>query len=1291
LIVMNQKRMQQYYGVDRVSDMQAKLIEFASRDDVRGVIVPVEQYPAVQNAYNAWDAETGDPDNANKLAVEIRSVIRSWLTNHPSIQYVMVIGSDEIIPFYRIPDETYLSNESTYVPRFYPDMPDSALKAALTQGYILSDDFYVDMEPIAWKGRELYIPDYAIGRLVESPQEIVGVLDQYIANGGKLEPQTALVTGYDFLSDGASAVAEALKQQGISAPSEIINDSWSAGEFDQLFIDTSPGFDLNSVNAHADHWQLQAADGSLFQSSEVQYSTLEGKLIFSMGCHAGLSVDDSVWQVGVDGSLDFPQAFARKAAWYVGNTGYGYGDSVTMALTEKLMDNFAIELGTQGSVGEALVKAKQLYYKNMGIYGFFDEKSLTQSTLYGPPMYRVIMPAPAPPQDDYAGIDPIIEVNQYVGSEIAGNISWSTDLVKVSTDKGEFYAADGNKTQFVQYRPVQPRTSQDISLPDVIAHGVLFREGTYEDHLEFDPVISRPLTIGDSDQYEPQFINEEWFPTRLQTIMSLQTKDNVSQILVVMPAQFITTSADVSVKGTERLYTGLKYDVYYSTSADYTPPAIERVDIGSGGIVSVVANDNNDPMITDDGIIEEVMVTWTAVGSNTWQTIGLQYDSMSGKWTGSLAELSGSTIDFIIQAVDMAGNVGLSTKKGLLYNWNNPVPMVNAGSDQNVAEGQTVQFSGSFTDNDYDTHTIEWNFGDAHTASGTLQPTHQYGDDGSYMVTLTVVDDDGGVGVDTLTVTVTNVVPMVYAGRDQNVAEGGTVQFSSSFTDTDYDTHTVEWDFGDEHTASGTLQPTHRYEDDESYIVTLTVVDDDGGAGVDTLTLAVTNVAPAVYAGPDQTVDVGNTVTFAGSFSDPGLADTHTITWDFGDSIGSATGSLTPTYTYATVGTYTVTLTVTDDDGGVGVDTLTVTVLTLHNTQTGSNVSVELVDPSTGIPVTLTFAQVNVAGDTAVSTSDSGPFIPTQLKLGNPPVYFDFTTDAQYQGSITICIDYTNMSFGKEDNLELRHWDGNGWADVTTELTTESDKICGTVSTLSPFAITEPNESPVAKIYVNTYVTPLGTAFTFDGGNSFDPDGSIAEYSWAFDDGTNGSGMPIVHGYNAVGVYNVTLTVTDDTGAEGSETIIVVVYDPNGGFVTGGGWINSPRGAYAPNPTLIGKATFGFVSKYNKGATVPTGQTEFQFHVANMNFHSERYDWLVIAGARAQYKGTGTINNGIKEYRFILTAIDGQIKGGGGVDRFRIKIWDKATGEIIYDNQLGATDTADPTTAIAGGSIVIHK
>ena len=124
--------------------------------------------------------------------------------------------------------------------------------------------------------------------------------------------------------------------------------------------------------------------------------------------------------------------------------------------------------------------------------------------------------------------------------------------------------------------------------------------------------------------------------------------------------------------------------------------------------------------------------------------------------------------------------------------------------------------------------------------------------------------------------------------------------------------------------------------------------------------------------------------------------------------------------------------------------------------------------------------------------------------------------------------------------------------------------------------------------------------------------------------------------------------------------------------MTGGGWITSPPGAYTSNLQLTGKANFGFVSKYQKGASTPTGETEFQFNVANLNFHSATYQWLVVAGPRAQYKGTGTIN-GQGTYGFMLTAIDGQLPGGNGTDKFRIKIWDQTQGDaMVYDNQLGA-------------------
>ena len=142
---------------------------------------------------------------------------------------------------------------------------------------------------------------------------------------------------------------------------------------------------------------------------------------------------------------------------------------------------------------------------------------------------------------------------------------------------------------------------------------------------------------------------------------------------------------------------------------------------------------------------------------------------------------------------------------------------------------------------------------------------------------------------------------------------------------------------------------------------------------------------------------------------------------------------------------------------------------------------------------------------------------------------------------------------------------------------------------------------------------------------------------------------------------------------------MVVVYDPPAGFVTGGGWIDSPAGAYTADPSLTGKANFGFVSKYKKGATVPTGNTELQFKAGSLNFHSSNYDWLVVTGSDyARFKGNGTIN-GSGEYKFVLWAGDSE------PDTFRIRIWteDVFGFEIdVYDNGFDQE--------IGAGSIVIH-
>jgi PKD repeat protein len=165
------------------------------------------------------------------------------------------------------------------------------------------------------------------------------------------------------------------------------------------------------------------------------------------------------------------------------------------------------------------------------------------------------------------------------------------------------------------------------------------------------------------------------------------------------------------------------------------------------------------------------------------------------------------------------------------------------------------------------------------------------------------------------------------AGPDRTVDEGDGVSFNAIVIDpSGAATYTIQWDFGDSGTAAGSLTPTHVYADNGTYTVSLIITEEGASPVTDLLTVVVNNVAPVVSAGgANQTVEQNEVVSFSGTYSDQGSADTHTILWNFGDG-QTASGILTPTHVYADAGVYTVSLTVSDDDGAFGTDSITVTV-----------------------------------------------------------------------------------------------------------------------------------------------------------------------------------------------------------------------------------------------------------------------------------------------------------------------------------------------------------------------------
>lgn len=334
---------------------------------------------------------------------------------------------------------------------------------------------------------------------------------------------------------------------------------------------------------------------------------------------------------------------------------------------------------------------------------------------------------------------------------------------------------------------------------------------------------------------------------------------------------------------------------------------------------------------------------------------------------------------------------------------------------------------------------------------------------------------------------------------------------------------------------------------------------------------------------------------------------------------------------------------------------------------------------------TLSSATIYAASGIVLSSGDvNGDGVPD---LAMPALNSSFVQILVNSGDATFSSPVSFHSGGAGSHTSaISDFDADGKNDIAVT-NFNSGTVGVLINTTSITAPTFTINAPIDPVSVNSTVTA-----TISHSNS-----NLTEAVINWGDGTGDQSVTVSsnaitasHPYNTPGVYTVTATLRSCYLRTINEFNYVVVYDPAAGFVTGGGYINSPAGAYVEEPSMIGTANFGFVSKYQKGQSLPTGNTQFQFQTAGLDFKSSAYEWLAISGAKAQFKGSGTIN-GTGNYGYLLSAIDGALLSTPGTDKFRIKIWNRTTNSVIYDNQPGAGDNADATTNIAAGSIVIHK
>ena len=234
--------------------------------------------------------------------------------------------------------------------------------------------------------------------------------------------------------------------------------------------------------------------------------------------------------------------------------------------------------------------------------------------------------------------------------------------------------------------------------------------------------------------------------------------------------------------------------------------------------------------------------------------------------------------------------------------------------------------------------TYVWNFGDGSTTVTGATVSRTYADNGTYTVTLTVSDEDGGSASTTQTIVVANVAPTPeIASISATRIEGTSINFVGSATDPAgaNDTLTYVWNFGDGSPTVTGATVSRTYADNGTYTVTLTVSDEDGGSASTTQTVVVANIAPTGVIANNGPVTAGSpvTVSISSSFDPSGLDLSAGLRYSFASTstglaatYASAGSSASASFTFQTSGNQTIFGRIFDKDGGFSDYSTTVTV-----------------------------------------------------------------------------------------------------------------------------------------------------------------------------------------------------------------------------------------------------------------------------------------------------------------------------------------------------------------------------
>jgi hypothetical protein len=476
--------------------------------------------------------------------------------------------------------------------------------------------------------------------------------------------------------------------------------------------------------------------------------------------------------------------------------------------------------------------------------------------------------------------------------------------------------------------------------------------------------------------------------------------------------------------------------------------------------------------------------------------------------------------------------------------------------------------------------------------------------------------------------------------------------------------------------------------------VTVTATDAAGNTDIETVVLTAKDVtAPVLTEEADQNVNLGAECKIIV----PNVVDGSSAT----DNCGATITQLPLAGTEVSVahnGTVNVTVTATDAAGNTDIETVVLTAkdVTAPQTPAVSVNSSSLWPPNhkmRDVKVTMSAQDNCSATCRVISITSNEPINNDGSGDGNTEVDWEIPTNPE----------------GAEAWIKLRaERSGNGDGRVYTILVECTDAAGNKSQSSTTVTVAHNISAPVAgsSVKIGTTINMAGTFWDVAGNKhtaKWLVDGASVNGTVVSEPvGTKNGTVKGSYKLATAGVYKLQMNITDQKGitsyatTSGYDEAIVVAYDPNGGYTYGGKKFKSPKGALPSQPNVAGEMTYGFQTNYYKGATNPKGETWFILNNGEFEFNALNFEYLVVNGAKAQFKGLGKmVRNGVEQsgIAFILTVIDGQLTGGGGTDKIRMKIYNKNTGEIYYDSQPGASDADNPTTVVennaAGDGVVV--